>query len=114
MSVRLRNRIDSLRQRLPRRALPAGVRLPRYTVRLRLTLMYGCVFLVCGAGLLAITYVLVRGSGGSMLYVKSARGVGVIATQKVSPEQAEGVEGAQAGGGPGPQPGPQARLQLPG
>jgi signal transduction histidine kinase len=109
----VRDRIDSLPRRLLRRALPAGVRLPRYTVRLRLTLMYGCVFLVCGAGLLAITYLLVRGSGSSMLYVKSARGVGVIATQKVSPEQVEGVEGAEAGGGPGPQPGPQLRLQQP-
>lgn len=47
--------------------------LPRRTVRLRLTLFYGCLFLVSGAGLLAITYVLVdnrlssplRTSGGS-------------------------------------------------
>jgi signal transduction histidine kinase len=47
--------------------------LPRRTVRLRLTLLYGCLFLVSGAGLLAITYVLVdnrlssplRTSGGS-------------------------------------------------
>jgi signal transduction histidine kinase len=84
--------------------------LPRYTVRLRLTLMYGCVFLVCGAGLLAITYLLVRGSGSSTLYVKSSRGVGVIATGKVG---VEGVEGVEAGGEPGPQPGPQTRLQLP-
>ena len=46
--------------------------LPRRTVRLRLTLLYGCLFLVSGAGLLAITYVLVnnrlsspiRSSGG--------------------------------------------------
>jgi signal transduction histidine kinase len=112
-SVRLHNRVDSLHRRLLRRALPAGVRLPRYTVRLRLTLMYGCVFLVCGAGLLTITYLLVRGSGSSMLYIKSARGVGVIAAQKVSPENVEGIEGVEAGGGPGPRPGPQVRLQLP-
>jgi signal transduction histidine kinase len=119
--VRLRSRIDSLRRCLPRRALPAGVRLPRYTVRLRLTLMYGGVFLVCGAGLLAITYLLVSGSGSSMLYVKSARGIGVIATEEVSPEHVEGggsaehLEGggSESSGGPVPGPGSQARLQLP-
>ena len=33
--------------------------LPRRTVRMRLTLLYGCLFLASGAGLLAITYVLV-------------------------------------------------------
>jgi signal transduction histidine kinase len=38
----------------------AGV--PRLTIRLRLTATYGGLFLVCGAGLLAITYVLVRNS----------------------------------------------------
>ena len=35
-------------------------RLPRRTARLRLTLLYGGLFLVCGVGLLAITYELVR------------------------------------------------------
>jgi signal transduction histidine kinase len=34
-------------------------RLPRRTARLRLALLYGCVFIACGAGLLAITYLLV-------------------------------------------------------
>jgi signal transduction histidine kinase len=37
--------------------------LPRRTVRLRLTLLYGGLFLVAGAGLLAITYALVAGGG---------------------------------------------------
>jgi signal transduction histidine kinase len=45
---------DSLTARSPRR-----LRLPRRTVRLRLTLLYGCVFLISGAMMLAITYVLV-------------------------------------------------------
>jgi signal transduction histidine kinase len=36
------------------------LRLPRRTARLRLSLLYGGLFLVCGAGLLAITYGLVR------------------------------------------------------
>ena len=40
--------------------LPQGtVRLPRRTVRLRLTLLYGGLFLVSGTGLLVITYILV-------------------------------------------------------
>jgi signal transduction histidine kinase len=34
--------------------------LPRRTVRLRLTLVYGCLFLLSGAGLLAVTYLLVH------------------------------------------------------
>ena len=34
--------------------------LPRWTVRLRLTLLYGALFLVTGAGLLGFTYVLVE------------------------------------------------------
>ena len=49
--------------------------LPRRSVRLRLTLLYGCLFLLSGAALLAITYLLVqnalaspvRTSGGSPL-----------------------------------------------
>jgi signal transduction histidine kinase len=38
------------------------VRLPRRTVRLRLTVMYGSLFLLSGAALLAITYLLVSNS----------------------------------------------------
>jgi signal transduction histidine kinase len=46
--------------------------LPRRTVRLRLTLLYGCLFLLSGAGLLAVTYLLMHNalamqtSGGSL------------------------------------------------
>ncbi|GAA1295714.1 HAMP domain-containing sensor histidine kinase [Saccharothrix xinjiangensis] len=47
--------------RLSRFARPRR-RLPRRTVRLRLTLLYGALFLLCGAGALAVTYVLVRHS----------------------------------------------------
>jgi signal transduction histidine kinase len=36
-----------------------GLRLPRRTIRLRLTLLYGVVFVVCGAALLAVMYALV-------------------------------------------------------
>jgi signal transduction histidine kinase len=38
---------------------PAALRLPRRTVRLRLTLLYGALFLVSGVVLLAVTYFLV-------------------------------------------------------
>jgi signal transduction histidine kinase len=38
---------------------PSWLRLPRRTVRLRLTLLYGGLFLLCGAALLTVTYVLV-------------------------------------------------------
>jgi len=44
---------------LPSRIL-ARLRHPRTTVRWRLTVLYGLLFLVCGAGLLAITYGLVQ------------------------------------------------------
>jgi len=47
----------ALTQRLT--ALAAGRGLSRRTIRLRLTLIYSGLFLICGAGLLAITYVLV-------------------------------------------------------
>jgi signal transduction histidine kinase len=43
--------------------------LPRPTVRLRLTLLYGALFLISGAVLLAITYVLFRNSTGVNLIV---------------------------------------------
>jgi signal transduction histidine kinase len=47
----------SLNRQLSRLAAAHG--LSRRTIRLRLTLIYGTLFLICGAGLLAITYVLV-------------------------------------------------------
>ncbi len=40
-----------------------SLRLPRRTIRLRLTLLYGGLFLISGASLLAITYVLVSRQG---------------------------------------------------
>ena len=43
----------------PARSWARRPRLPRRTVRLRLTLLYGALFLASGAALLAITYVLV-------------------------------------------------------
>jgi signal transduction histidine kinase len=46
--------MTSLASRLP--APPSWVRLPRPTARLRLTLLYGCLFILAGAGLLGFTY----------------------------------------------------------
>ena len=39
---------------------PLRLRLPRRTVRLKLTLLYGALFLVCGIALLGVTYFLVE------------------------------------------------------
>jgi signal transduction histidine kinase len=50
----------ALTHRLTRLATAPGR--SRRTIRLRLTLIYGGLFLICGAGLLAITYVLVDGA----------------------------------------------------
>jgi signal transduction histidine kinase len=45
------------------------LRLPPPTIRLRLTLLYGALFLFCGAGLLAITYLLVdHATSGDFTY----------------------------------------------
>ena len=46
------------------------LRLPRRTARLRLSLLYGGLFLICGAGLLAITYGLVRSQVPSTVNVR--------------------------------------------
>lgn len=55
-----------------RPSLGSRLRYPRTTVRWRLTLLYGAMFLACGAALLAVTYELVShkiaGSGGVTLH----------------------------------------------
>jgi signal transduction histidine kinase len=64
-------------------AQATGRRLPRRTVRLRLTLLYGGLFLLSGAVLLAVTYVLVvnatggvifKGQNGSLVNVSGSHG----------------------------------------
>ncbi|HEY0869795.1 MAG TPA: HAMP domain-containing sensor histidine kinase [Acidothermaceae bacterium] len=45
------------------------LRLPRRTVRLRLTLWYGCLFVLSGAVMLVITNLLVRHATGNFLFV---------------------------------------------
>ena len=50
------------------------LRLSRRTVRFRLTILYGGLFLVAGIGLLAITYVLVDHSTTTALFVSNKNG----------------------------------------
>jgi signal transduction histidine kinase len=61
-----------------------SVRLPRRTVRLRLTLLYGGLFLACGAALLAITYFLVQGSTSNFLFIQHGGGgvAGIVGTAR--------------------------------
>jgi signal transduction histidine kinase len=47
--------------------------LPRRTVRLRLTLLYGGLFLLSGAALLTVTYLLVRHSTGNIFVISDRR-----------------------------------------
>jgi len=59
-------------------ALAVRPHLPRRTVRLRLTLVYGALFLVSGAALLAITYVLVARTTDVGVFKTNDGGSGVI------------------------------------
>ena len=56
-------------------AAPAAwLRLPRRTARLRLTMLYGCLFTVCGAGLLGFTFWLFyRATWGEQLFPAGKR-----------------------------------------
>jgi signal transduction histidine kinase len=71
-------------------------RLPRRTIRLRLTLLYGGLFLVAGAALLAITYGLVAGGGGS----SQAQSFVVSRSRPASANQGLPAPPAGFGGGP--------------
>jgi signal transduction histidine kinase len=62
------------------------LRLPRYSIRLRLTLLYGGLFLASGAGLLAITYLLVLHSTGNYIFFSTRTSKAfLLATQPRSP-----------------------------
>jgi signal transduction histidine kinase len=56
------------------RATSRRLRLPRRTVRLKLTLLYGGLFLVCGIALLAVTYFLVEQHLPTALTTKNLAG----------------------------------------
>ena len=51
----------------------AGARLPRRTIRLRLTLLYGCLFVACGAALLAVNYLLASHQYTRDFFLKSGK-----------------------------------------
>src|SRR5262245_41516546 len=61
----IRNRLLLLRPPVP---------LPSRTIRLRLTIIYAGLFLACGTGLLAVTYVLVREATGDVLVATRSDG----------------------------------------
>src|SRR5207253_2716157 len=64
----------------------------RHTIRLRLTAVYGGLFLACGAGLLAITYFLVSRQYTANLFITSGKaGVGVKGLTEVAPQDATGT-----------------------
>ncbi len=77
-------------------------RLPRPTIRLRLTLLYGALFLLSGAALLTLLYLLVGQATSMIVAYRSASGeLGVtLQTQLGSPPQ------VVTGGGFGQLPGP--------
>jgi signal transduction histidine kinase len=63
--------------------------LPRSTVRLRLTLLYGALFVVSGAALLTVTYVLVRNSTDRVLVGATSEGPlsGTQEFEQVDPDE---------------------------
>jgi signal transduction histidine kinase len=79
---------------------------PRRTVRLRLTALYGSLFLVAGALLLAITYALVASHVDASATVRASSDKGrvsIVATAiggRLPPLAVPGQAGAQTAGGP--------------
>jgi signal transduction histidine kinase len=65
------------------------LRLPRRTVRLKLTVLYGALFLICGTALLAVTYFLVQQHLPTTLTSKE---------QFTSQQQQTAIGGASSGG----------------
>jgi signal transduction histidine kinase len=77
------------------------MRLPRRTIRLRLTAVYGGLFLLGGAGLLGITYVLVRRQYTANLFISAGK-AGTVAvtslpgiTKITAPSKAVGLPSPQ-------------------
>ncbi len=75
--------------------------MPRHTVRLRLTLLYGGLFLASSAALLAITYVVVRNLTGGSYVAVSNHGLTVAGVRVVSgpPPGAAGAVPISGGSG---------------
>ncbi len=90
----------ALRDRMLKMA--GGRHLPRRSVRLRLTLLYGVVFLLSGAALLATTYFLVEAATGNAFIVHGKDGVTFAGYQIGSaPPQAPGGRPETIGNGGG-------------
>lgn len=79
-------------------SLPDRARLPRRTIRLRLTALYAGLFLLSGAGLLAITYVLVSAATAGSCYrqvLDTGSRRPTIVTGCASPHGASASSGSQ-------------------
>jgi signal transduction histidine kinase len=71
VSVRVRDRL-----------LRSALRAPRRTVRLRLTILFAMLFLVSGAGLLTITYLLVSSATGEVVVGTNPDGSNFVVSSK--------------------------------
>jgi signal transduction histidine kinase len=90
-------------------------RLPARTIRLRLTLLYGGLFVVSGAALLAITYVLVRHATDGVLVGTRGNTTFVISGTRKSqtaPPRSPTVHSVRKGGAPAKLTPKQAAAQL--
>jgi signal transduction histidine kinase len=87
-----------------RERIRAPLRLPRRTIRLRLTIIYAGLFLVSGAGLLSITYLLVVHATDNVLFGISKGKVFVFSKSSGAGPPTKGAKPplvSQAGDGPG-------------
>ncbi|KAK1182778.1 HAMP domain-containing sensor histidine kinase [Streptomyces sp. NBS 14/10] len=99
-SAAVRGLAPAALRRLTARIVCAG--LPRRTVRLRLTALYGGLFLVSGAALLAVTYGLVAGAVDRPPTVLKREVTVASPSPSASAGRAQGGnEGTRPGGGPG-------------
>jgi len=78
---------------------PGRFPLPRPTVRLRLTLLLGVLFLLAGAGLLAMTYALVSNATGNAFVYQTSNG-NFVFSYRNDAGQGPGGQGVQIQGGP--------------
>ena len=89
----------------PARRRLALVPLPRPTVRLRLTLTYGALFLMSGAILLTVTYLLVSRNTSPTLFATNPVGGGALVSVNPSGSQTVIAPGPIGIGMPVPEPG---------
>jgi signal transduction histidine kinase len=83
----------------PLTRLAARLRWPRRTVRFRLTVLYSALVLVAGAGLLAVTYVLVDGNTATELFASKD---GTVIAANAPPAGPSAPPAARLGDGPAP------------